>query len=131
MIGGFVLIAIAAIIFPNKYLNYQIHDSKQFVTVKLIELPNCNSGYRDKFLKLEYKGVKYILRISCKYVRDYQPGQQIQMLHKEGTSNFLFENEDVIFELIFDFIIASLGIIIVGIAIRNNKKINSEETSRH
>lgn len=123
LIGGFVLIIIAAIGFPNDLLNYKIHESKEFVIVKLLKLPNCSNGsYRNKFLTLEYHGSKYILRTSCKYVKNLQIGQQIQMLHKEGTTNFVFENEDVIFELISNLLLVLGGIIIVVIALKKNKQ---------
>ena len=122
LIGGLVVIIISATITPNAILNYKIHESKETVIVKLLELPNCNGyGYKNKFLTLGYKGSKVILRTSCKYMSNFHVGQQIEMFHKEGTNNFIFPNEDVLFNLISALIIGLVGIIIVIIAIKKNK----------
>ncbi len=119
LIGGLVVIIIAAIITPNAILNYKIHESKETIIVKLLELPNCNNhSYKNKFLTLEFKGIKTILRTSCKYVSNFHVGQQIEMFHKEGTNNFIFPNEDVFSELISALTIGLLGIIIVIIALK-------------
>lgn len=122
LIGGSVLIIIAAIVTPNAIVNYKILESQETAIVRILELPNCNDGsYRNKFLTLEYKGSKTILRTSCRYVHNFNIGQQIEMFHKEGTNNFIFLNEDVYFELISDLLIGFVGIIIIIIAIKKNK----------
>lgn len=123
MIDGLCLILMAFVVAPEKILNYTIFKSKETVFVKLLVLPNCNDGsYRNKFLTLEYKGIKTILRTSCKYVSNYHVGQQIEMFHKEGTNNFVFPNEDVLLELVSVLLIGVMGLIIFIIAIIKNNK---------
>ena len=126
LIGGIFLIILAAVGTPNAFLNYKIHKSKEAVSVKLLELPNCSNGsYRNKFLTLEYNGLKYVLRTSCKYVNTFHVGQQVEMFHKDGTNNFVFPNENVLSELFSVLTIGLVGIAIGFIAIKR-KRLSSE-----
>lgn len=127
LIGGLFLVVIAVITTPNAYLNYEIKELKQIVVVKLIELPNCGNGsYKNKFVRLEYNGSEIIKRTSCKYVDKFNLGQKIKIFHKNGTNNFVFQNEDVLADLVSGLLIGVLGIVIAIIAIR---KINVTPSS--
>ena len=120
IIGGIILVVISVIITPNAYLNYKIKESKQLVIVKLVELPNCNNGsYKNKFVSFEYNDSKIIKRTSCKYIDKYQVGQKVEMFHEGGTNNFVFQNEDVVTNLVSDLLIGGIGILLIIIAVKN------------
>ena len=120
--GGLFLIVIALITIRNAFVKYKIYKSKEVVIVTLLKLPNCENGsYGNKFLTLQYENSKFILRTKCKYVSNFKVGQKIEMYHKEGTKDFIFRNENVLTELIADFLIGFIGLIIIVIAIKNQR----------
>ena len=119
LIGALVLFVIAFIATSNAYLDYKIKDSKKIVTVRLIELPNCETGgYRNKFVRFEYNGSEIIKRTKCKYVDTFHVGQNIEMFHKDGTDNFIFPNEEVLTNLVSGLLLGLLALVIAIIAIR-------------
>jgi hypothetical protein len=73
-------------------------------------MPDCSHRYRNKFLTIRYARVNFTFRTSCRYVKGLRPGDLVELLHKEGTSIFLFTNENVTTDLLL-LIVLILGII--------------------
>jgi hypothetical protein len=101
---------------PRTVEKYNLHKSDNFVVVTIKKLPDCFSGntkhrYRNKFIHINYKGSTHILRTKCKYVSGLLEGQQLEMLHKQGTEIFVFKEENVTFELI-SVILLSLAAVV-------------------
>ncbi len=122
LVSSVFLIALSIILFPKTIQKYEVSKTNNFVLVKLSKLPNCKSGYKNKFVHIYYHDITYILRTKCKYVVGLQEGQKIKMLHKEGTNIFLFKGENVTFDFIALIILAFAGVLCLII----NSKRNSQ-----
>lgn len=118
--GSLFLIVLTFILFPETIQKYQLNKTDNFVTVTIVELPDCTIGYKNKFLTINYNGVNHILRTKCKYVRNLQTGTNIKMLHKDDSNIFLFKEEDVTFDLISLIILCLAGILSLIISFRRN-----------
>lgn len=95
--------------------------SKETVTVKVVKLPDCTSGYKNKFIHISYNDQIFILRTKCKYVNALVTGQQITMLHKPGTEIFLFPAENVTSDLVTTILLAAFMALCIGILIRRQR----------
>lgn len=122
IIGGFFLLLISIIITPKTFSEYTIHRLGQLVTVKTIQLPDCQNSYKNNFLTIRFQDSNYTLRTKCKFTKNLHQGQEIQMLHKEGANAFLFPEENALLKLISNMFIGLLGVIIMIIGLRNYKK---------
>jgi hypothetical protein len=118
IIGGGLLIVMAVITTPRTFAEYNVQKHGQLVGVTLLKLPNCSFGYKNKFLTLDYEEHRYTLRTSCKYIKNFQEGQQIQMLHGFGSNIFLFQNEDLTIEILSTIGLARAGIVIIVIGFK-------------
>jgi hypothetical protein len=92
--------------FPRTIDEYKLSQSGDTVAVTIQRLPDCSSGYKNKFIHINYDNQTYILRSKCKYVQKLSEGQKVLMLHKSGTDIFLFREENIMFELIAVILIA-------------------------
>lgn len=117
MVGSCILLIVGAISLFNAFSRYRAYEQGQYVNVMLKTLPNCNYGYKNKFLKLDYNGIEYVLRTACKYTKKYEAGQQIKMLHIPGSNIFLFPEEDVKSDFLSGILIliVAIGCLIYGI----------------
>lgn len=95
-----MFIIFVSLVLPNQVAAYKLSQTRETVTVIVKALPDCNSGYRNKFIRISYEGEQFVFRTSCKFVAGLVSGQSIKMLHKADTDLFLFPEEDTITELI-------------------------------
>ena len=91
---------------PRTIEEYKLSQSGETVSVNVHRLPDCSSGYKNKFIHINYRHKTYILRTNCKYVRKLSKGQQVLMLHKPGTDIFIFREENKMFDLVALILIA-------------------------
>lgn len=95
-----MFIIFVSLVLPHKVAAYKLSQTRETVTVIVKALPDCNSGYRNKFIRISYERQEFVLRTSCKLVDGLAVGQSLNMLHKPDTNLFLFPEEDTITELI-------------------------------
>lgn len=103
-----LLILFSTLILPRTIQEYNLSKSQESVMVTVKLLPNCSSGYRNKFIHISYEGRTYIIRTKCKFVQGLAKGQLIAMLHKPGTDLFLFPNENTTSELVITCLLVVL-----------------------
>ncbi len=94
------------------------------VTVKVVRLPDCTTGYKNKFIHVSYNGRTYVLRTKCKYVKSLVTGQQITMLHKPDTEIFLFPTENAKSELVMTILLAAFMTLCIGVLIWKQRVTN-------
>lgn len=100
LLSGIFLAVIIVFWFPRTIQEYKLQRSNNQVMVIVERLPDCPARYKHKFIHVRYNGSTHVLRTKCKFVAGLSVGQQLEMLHKEGSEIFLFKNEDVTFEVI-------------------------------
>jgi hypothetical protein len=121
LVSSLFLIALSIILFSKTIQKYEVIKSNNFVWVTVSKLPNCKSGYKNKFLYIYYNNTNHIFRTKCKYVEGLQEGQKIKMLHREGTDTFLFKEENMTFDFIASIILALVGLICLIMNYNRNK----------
>jgi len=99
-IAAILLSVILIFKFPRTIEVYQVSQSGEKVIVTIQRLPDCSSGYKNKFISITYNNQIFVLRTKCKYVQKLSERQQLLMLHKPGTDIFLFPEENAGLELI-------------------------------
>ncbi len=105
------IICLSIILLLTTLQKYELSRTKNFVLVTIQKLPDCNKGYKNKFLSIDYNGITYTFRTKCKYVQHLQEGQQLSMLHNSGTDIFIFKEQNIKHELIALTILALIGIL--------------------
>jgi hypothetical protein len=113
IIGGILLLLIFGIGLPRSYSEFTLSKSGEPVKVLVLRLPNCNQGYKHKFITIKYQETNYILRTKCKFTKNLVEKQEIQMFHKPGTSIFIFPEEDVLVDFISNILIGLLGLLLI------------------
>lgn len=93
LFGSLFFVALSVLMFYKTFEKYELSKTRNFVTVKILKLPDCAIASKGKFIHIEYQDTKYILRTKCKYVDSLLAGQKIMMLHKPNTKLFIFRNE--------------------------------------
>ena len=111
------MLALGLVLIFSTVNKYRVSRSGQTVKVVLIELPRC-TGYKHNFVKFNYKGVDYSQRVKCKFVRQYRPGDEVEMLHSEGTTIFLFKSENVSVDFAYLGVLMAVGIISIVLGYR-------------
>lgn len=125
-LGLAFLLLILVFVLPRIIKEYDLMKSQETVTVKVVKLPDCSSGYKNKFIHISYNDKTYILRTKCKYVKSLVTGQEITMLHKTGTEVFLFPTENVTSELVMTIFLAAFMTLCIGILIRKRRVTNRD-----
>ena len=121
LLGNIFLFALSIILLPKTVDKYQLSKTENFVSVTVTRLPNCENGYKNKFLDISYEGKIYSIRTKCKYVRTLVKGQQVSMLHKPDTDIFMFEQEDVTFDFVSLFFLAAVPIVCLIVGVKSLK----------
>ncbi|HWI94255.1 MAG TPA: hypothetical protein VNT20_23440 [Flavisolibacter sp.] len=132
IVGGLLLVIMAIALLPRKIQEYNTYKSGNLVFVTVLGLPNCEFGYKNKFITIKFERKSYSLRTKCKYTGSLHRDQSIQMLHADGTDIFLFPREDQTLELVSNFAIGIVGIIIILIGAlkkQNSRPIMKRKTS--
>lgn len=132
IVGGLLLVIMSIVLLPRKLQEYNTYKSGDLVFITVLGLPNCEFGYRNKFIIIQFERKSYSLRTKCKYTRSLHRGQSIQMLHADGTDIFLFPKEDQTLELVSNFAIGIVGIVIILIGTfkkQNNQPVIKRKTS--
>jgi hypothetical protein len=122
IIGGLVLIIISLVTFPEAFRRLGVQSTGALVTVTIVKLPNCKNWYKNKFVSINFEGSNYILRAKCKYLVNLEAGMNVQMLHKSGSDIFLFEKENVLFNLLSSLAIGLIGLVISVVATLKERK---------
>ena len=117
ILGLTFLVIILVFVLPRKMKEYDLTKTQDAVTVKVVKLPDCNNGYKNKFIHISYNGRTFILRTKCKYVKSLVTGQQIGMLHVPDTEIFLFATENAESELVATILLAAFLTLSLGILI--------------
>lgn len=124
ILGLTFLVIILVFVLPRTIEEYNLSKSQETVTVKVIKLPDCSSGYKHKFIHISYNDQTYILRTKCKYVKSLVTGQQISMFHKPGTEIFLFPTENGTSELVMTILLAAFMALCIGVLICKQRVTN-------
>jgi hypothetical protein len=115
--GGIILLIITAIILPRTIIEYNIYKSPQIGVVKVLKLPNCEAGYKNKFMVIKFEEQTYTLRTKCKYTKNLSTGQNIRMFYSKGSEIFLFPQENPTPELGACLLLGVIGITIIAVGL--------------
>lgn len=113
ILGGIFLLILSIVLLPKTIKKYELSKTNNFSIVTIEKLPDCQQGYKSKFLHIDYEGDSYILKTKCKYLVGLHDGQQILMLHKPGTKIFQFKDENFLFDIISFVVLGLMGIIFI------------------
>jgi hypothetical protein len=115
--GGLILLIITATILPRTITEYNIYKSPQIGVVKVLKLPNCEAGYKNKFMTIRFEEKIYTLRTKCKYTKNLSIDQNIPMLYSKGSDIFLFPQENPTLELGACLLLGVIGITIIVVGL--------------
>lgn len=74
ILGLAFLVIILVFVLPRKIKDYDLTKRQETVTVKVVKLPDCTTGYKNKFIHISYNGRTFILRTKCKFVKSLVTG---------------------------------------------------------
>jgi len=121
IIGGLILVAVTVVILPRTIAEYKTFRSAHVAEVKVLKLPNCEVGYKNKFMTVLFEEKSYILRTKCKYTKNLIVGQNLPMFHTQGSNIFLFSNENPVFELCSNLMLGAIGVSIITLGFIKHK----------
>ncbi|WP_298953391.1 hypothetical protein [uncultured Nonlabens sp.] len=90
-IGAIIMLLISIIVFRKGFVQKEIFEKNKQVTVIITDCQN--NGRRGHFLKLNYKGKKYVKRIKKSFCDEIKDQNTLKMLVSDSENELNFLNE--------------------------------------
>ena len=112
IIGGIFMLLLSSIIIRNGYLDQEITERNEKVTVKVIDC--YETGKRNYFLKFEFKNKEFVKRTKAQYCRKLVNKNETEMLTNKNRDRFIFSDElDTDNDFLFGFILSGIALVII------------------
>jgi hypothetical protein len=110
--GGIFMLLVSLIIIRNGYLDKEITDRNEKITVKVIDC--YETGKSNYFLKFEFENKVFVKRTKSIYCRNLKNKNETELLSNKKHDKFIFIDEyETDNDFLFGFILSGLAFVII------------------
>jgi hypothetical protein len=112
IIAGISMLLISIVILRNGYLDKEITERNETVSVKVIDC--YETGKSNYFIKFEFNNRVIVKRTKAEYCRKLKNKSEVEMLSNETFDRFIFlEEYESDNDFLFGFILSGLALLII------------------